>query len=99
MGTSLCVPGGISSTVATTCSRPWANLFGPAGGVFCSSNSEHPHLTLKGGDSLWQVIGRDAVAEHDGLAGVFGKVLDEPAGVVERPVWVVAAEQQDLLTL
>src|SRR5215218_7245198 len=100
MGTSLCVPGGISSTVATMCSRPCANLFGPAGGGLSSSvNSEHPHLALEGRNRLWQMVGSDAVAEHHSLARVFGQVLDQPARVVEGPVRVVAAEQKDLLAL
>ena len=37
-----------------------------------SWHSEHPHLTLENRDGIRQVIGRNAVFEHDRLAGGLG---------------------------
>src|ERR1044071_7330690 len=108
MGTNLCLPGGISSMVATTCSRPWASrgvlsssLTGPNSPVaaLLPSGSKYPHLTLEGRHRFGQVVGRDAVAEHHGLPCVFGEVLDQPAWIIEGPVRVVGGEQQNLLAL
>src|SRR6516162_6930598 len=102
MGTSLWLPGGISSTVATTCSRPWARR-GWGGRMvtpsFSDVNSEHPDLTLEDWHGLRKVVGRDPVLVHDRFPGRLGKVLDQPARIVERPVRVVRGVQQDLVAL
>src|SRR5436305_12303455 len=98
MGTSLWVPGGISSTVATTCSRPWASrgwgrlVVAPS---FPDVNSEHPDLTLEDRHGLRELVGRDPVLVHHRVPGGLGKVLDQPARVVERPVRGVRREQQE----
>src|ERR1700750_3137241 len=73
IGTNLCEPGGISSTVATTCSRPCASRGGfvssattldPRVAALLPAASEHPNLALEGRHRVRQMIGRDAVAEH-----------------------------------
>src|SRR5690349_11452562 len=94
MGTSLCVPTGISPTCATMCSRPCASR-----GVEVSSatSSEDPYLTLEHGDRFRQLVRRESVLEHHGLARVLGEMLYQPAGIIERPVRVVTAVEQDLL--
>src|ERR1700759_541060 len=102
IGTSLCLPGGISSTVATMCSRPCARRgWGRSVAAPLSSelNSEHPDLTLEDGNRLRKVIGRDAVLVHDRFACGLGQMLDHPARIVERPVRVVGREEQDLVAL
>src|SRR6201982_3879112 len=102
MGTSLWPPGGISSTVATTCSRPcarrvWGRLVVTPS--FSDVNSEHPDLTLEDRHGLREVVSRDPVLLHHRFPGGLGKVLDQPTWIVERPVRVVRGEQQDLVAL
>src|ERR1700755_2445839 len=102
IGTSLCLPGGISSTVATMCSRPCARRgWGRSVAAPLSSelNSEHPDLTLEDGNRLPKAVRRDAVFVHARVAGCFGKVFDQPPRVVECPVRVVRREEQDLVAL
>src|SRR4029450_10307767 len=90
IGTSLWVPGGISSTVATTCSRPCARRGRLTVAPFSSeTNSVTPDLPREDGNRLRQAIGRDAFLDHHGVAGRLGQVLHQPARVVERPVRVV----------
>src|ERR1700751_3306474 len=98
MGTSLWLPGGISSAVATTCSRPWARR-GWGRLEVASVNSEHPDLTLEDRHGLREVVGRDPVFVHHRFPGRLGKVLHQPTRIVERPVRVVRGVEQVLVAL
>src|ERR1700743_59813 len=102
MGKTRCSPGGISSSVQTTCSLP------------CGSELDWPgcvtvmHYPL--GEWWWLVdellavelghgpghveVGVDAVLVHDPVAHAVGQVLDEPARVVVGPVRVVRGGEQ-----
>src|SRR5260370_16688040 len=95
MGTTLTPPCGISSVVATTCSRPWARR-GPSKGL---RTSEDLSLSVESRHGVGQVVGLETVPEHDRLAHALGQVLEQPARAAIRPVRIIAGEEQDLVRL
>src|SRR5260370_42058023 len=95
MGTTFTPPRGISSVVATTCSRPWARR-GPSGGL---RTSEDLSLSVESRHGVGQVVGLEDVLEHDRLAHVLGQLLHQPARYSIGPVRVRGREEQELVRL
>src|SRR6201985_746878 len=101
MGKTRCSPGGISSSVQTTCSLPCGSEWDWPGWVtvmHCPLVDELLAVEL-GHGARHVEVGLDAVLMHDPVTHDVRQVLDQPARVVVGPVRVVRGEQQDLAGL